>query len=37
MFFRGAVYTAAGGTRPVIVTTVIYVVVTVATLNVGVR
>ena len=35
MFFRGAVYTAAGRTRPVIVTTVIYVAVTVATLNVA--
>lgn len=35
MFFRGAVYTAAGRTRPVIVTTVVYVAVTVATLNVA--
>jgi len=35
MFFRGAVYSAVGRTRPVIVTTVVYAAVTVATLNVA--
>jgi membrane protease YdiL (CAAX protease family) len=35
MFFRGAVYVAAGRTQPVISTTVVYVAVTVATLNVA--
>jgi membrane protease YdiL (CAAX protease family) len=35
LFFRGAVYTAARRTQPVVVTTLIYVAVTVATLNVA--